>query len=263
MAAISNASAPLIALDAVVIDTETTGLDPRKARIVEIAARAARRRPARSRRRRSGALVRPGRADPRRPTRDSRHRRRDGRRRAALRRRLAGLRGVPRRRRGDRPFGRLRSRRAQARMRARRPAVDPPRTLDTRLLAEVAAPDSPAIRSKPRGLARRRRSPAAIPRWAMRSPRRACSSRWCRSCASRHPHAGRSRTGLPRADRRAGRAASRRLGRAVEAPARADAERTLRASTAIPTATALRDVMSAPRDFIAAGCPARRRARRD
>ena len=31
-------STPLIALDAVVIDTETTGLDPRKARVVEIAA---------------------------------------------------------------------------------------------------------------------------------------------------------------------------------------------------------------------------------
>jgi DNA polymerase III epsilon subunit-like protein len=29
---------PLIALDAVVIDTETTGLDPAKARIVEVAA---------------------------------------------------------------------------------------------------------------------------------------------------------------------------------------------------------------------------------
>ena len=29
---------PLIALDAAVIDTETTGLDPAKARIVEIAA---------------------------------------------------------------------------------------------------------------------------------------------------------------------------------------------------------------------------------
>jgi CBS domain-containing protein len=37
MAAISNAT-PLIALDAVVIDTETTSLDPAKARIVEIAA---------------------------------------------------------------------------------------------------------------------------------------------------------------------------------------------------------------------------------
>ena len=37
MAATSNAT-PLIALDAVVIDTETTGLDPAKARIVEIAA---------------------------------------------------------------------------------------------------------------------------------------------------------------------------------------------------------------------------------
>ena len=37
MAAISSAT-PLIALDAVVIDTETTGLDPAKARIVEVAA---------------------------------------------------------------------------------------------------------------------------------------------------------------------------------------------------------------------------------
>lgn len=37
MAALANAT-PLIALDAVVVDTETTGLDPSKARIVEIAA---------------------------------------------------------------------------------------------------------------------------------------------------------------------------------------------------------------------------------
>ena len=37
MAAVTNAT-PLISLDAVVIDTETTGLDPRKARLVEIGA---------------------------------------------------------------------------------------------------------------------------------------------------------------------------------------------------------------------------------
>ncbi len=37
MAAVTNAT-PLISLDAVVIDTETTGLDPRKARLLEIAA---------------------------------------------------------------------------------------------------------------------------------------------------------------------------------------------------------------------------------
>ena len=37
MAAVTNAT-PLISLDAVVIDTETTGLDPRKARILEIGA---------------------------------------------------------------------------------------------------------------------------------------------------------------------------------------------------------------------------------
>ncbi len=37
MAAVTNAT-PLIALNAVVIDTETTGLDPRKARLIEVAA---------------------------------------------------------------------------------------------------------------------------------------------------------------------------------------------------------------------------------
>ena len=37
MAAIGNAT-PLIALDAVVIDSETTSLEPAKARVVEIAA---------------------------------------------------------------------------------------------------------------------------------------------------------------------------------------------------------------------------------
>src|SRR5687768_3025236 len=37
MAAVTNAT-PLISLDAVVLDTETTGLDPRKARLIEAAA---------------------------------------------------------------------------------------------------------------------------------------------------------------------------------------------------------------------------------
>ena len=37
MARFANAT-PLIALDAIVLDTETTGLDPAKARIVEIGA---------------------------------------------------------------------------------------------------------------------------------------------------------------------------------------------------------------------------------
>ena len=36
--AVAASATPLIALDAVVIDTETTGLDPAKARIVELAA---------------------------------------------------------------------------------------------------------------------------------------------------------------------------------------------------------------------------------
>jgi len=34
----SQGGAPLLALDAVVIDTETTGLDPKKARVIELAA---------------------------------------------------------------------------------------------------------------------------------------------------------------------------------------------------------------------------------
>ena len=34
----TKGGAPLLALDAVVIDTETTGLDPRKARVIELAA---------------------------------------------------------------------------------------------------------------------------------------------------------------------------------------------------------------------------------
>ena len=33
-----SGAAPLLSLDAVVIDTETTGLDPRKARVIELAA---------------------------------------------------------------------------------------------------------------------------------------------------------------------------------------------------------------------------------
>ena len=37
MAAVTNAT-PLISLDAVVLDTETTGLDPRKARLIDAAA---------------------------------------------------------------------------------------------------------------------------------------------------------------------------------------------------------------------------------
>ena len=46
MAAVTNAT-PLMALDAVVIDTETTGLDPANARLLEIGAvRAAMKGPA-------------------------------------------------------------------------------------------------------------------------------------------------------------------------------------------------------------------------
>ena len=47
----TSGGVPLLSLDAVVIDTETTGLDPRKARVIELAGRPPVRRKARRRRR--------------------------------------------------------------------------------------------------------------------------------------------------------------------------------------------------------------------
>ena len=87
----ASGGAPLLSLDAVVIDTETTGLDPRKARVIELAGvRLSAGKPVAD-----GAfrqLLRPaGQPIPAEATRDSRHRRRHGRRRAAVRRCLAGL----------------------------------------------------------------------------------------------------------------------------------------------------------------------------
>ena len=135
-----TAAVPAIALDAVVIDTETTGLDPRKARVVEIAA-------VRLVAGRLGAeaafrqLVRPGATRFPAATRACTASMMP---RSRMRRRSRGLAGrprFPRRRPPDRPLGRFRSRGDQARMRPRRPAVSRPRTLDTRLLAQVAAPE--------------------------------------------------------------------------------------------------------------------------
>ena len=213
MAAIGNAT-PLAALDAVVIDTETTGLDPAKAWIVEIGAvriaggRIDTAAPFRQ-------LVNPGEPIPAAAPQFT----------ASTMRRSPARRGFAevwptssrlRRRRGaDRPFARLRSRRAQARMRARR----------HRLAAAAHARHAAARRGrrarsrrlfagKSRGLARRRDRRAAFRAGRRRDHRARVSRAAAEAARGRHPHAGRGRARLPRADRRAGRAASRRLGRA-------------------------------------------------
>jgi len=84
-----------------------------------------------------------GRTDPRRGKPHPRHRRCGRRRGGALRRRLARARRLHGRRVDDRPHARLRPRGAQARMRTRGSGLESPaRALDTRLLAEIAAPEA-------------------------------------------------------------------------------------------------------------------------
>ena len=180
---IGSSATPLLALDAVVIDTETTGLDARKARIVEIAlvpivggrldAAAACRR-----------LIRPDVAIPAQATRIH------GIDAAAVADAPRFTEAWPelsllhRRAGGDRPCGRLRSHGAHARMRARRPAMDAPARVGHPASRRGRnAATSPATRSRtwPRGS--RSRSPIGIPPWAMRWRRRARSWRCCRGCA--------------------------------------------------------------------------------
>ena len=221
MATVSNAT-PLIALDAVVIDTETTGLDPAQG-----AHRRNRRAAAQSRQARREIRAAPagqsGRADPRR-RRPQIHHIDDatvavG---AALCRRLAGILRRDLRLDPDRARARLRSRRAQARMRARRPAVAaaaharhqaaggggraPSRRLHARASGELARRDG---RGPPFGARRCHADRADLPRAAAQAARR------------QYPHLGRSRAGLPRAHRRARGSASRRLGGSGGGAARA------------------------------------------
>ena len=212
----TSSATPLIALDAVVIDTETTGLDPRKAWIVEIAAvRIAGGRLQTGER--VPAAGPSGRADSRRcPPRFTASTRRRSPMRPSFAEVWPELSRLSRRRGGDRPRARLRPRRAQARMRARRPGLDAVRARSTRGCSPRSpSPISPASRStvSPPGSASR--SPTAIPRAATRI---ACARIFlalrAEAARGRHPHAGGGRARLPRADRRAGRAAPRRLGRA-------------------------------------------------
>ena len=113
---------PLIALDAVVIDIETTGLDPRSARAIEVAA--VRLAGGRLDGRRVPPPDRSGRADPGGRDAHPRHRRCGRRRRAGVRRR-PGRSSPPCSGDAvaDRAHGRIRSCGAQARMRARGPGL--------------------------------------------------------------------------------------------------------------------------------------------
>ena len=231
---------PLIALDAVVIDTETTGLDPAKARIVEIAGGADRRRTARCRR--AVPLAWSGRTSRSRPQRrDPRHRRRHGRRRAAVCRRsgrsfvdfIGGAVLIGHTVGFDLAVLKRECERAGL-------PWPPPRTLDTRLLAEIAEPDLAgysleslaawlgveiADRHSALGDAVDRRADV-LWRWC-RSCASAASARWPKRArpAARSPTCSTSSTGP------AGSSRSRR--RRASMPSARSA-----ASTAIPTAIA-------------------------
>ena len=181
--ATASSATPLLALDAVAIDTETTGLDARKARIVEIAlvpivagrldAGAACRR-----------LIRPDVAIPAQATRihgiDAAAVA-DAPRFAEAWPELAALIGE---RRAHRPLGRVRSHGADSRMRACGPAVDAPARVGHAAVGRGG-------RAGPRGLLARERCSVAgdrgqriaIPPWATRWQRRAHSWHCCRGCA--------------------------------------------------------------------------------
>ena len=195
--------APLLSLDAVVIDTETTGLDPRKARVIELAGvRVIGGKLADDESFRQ--LLRPG--DELIPAETTRIHistmRRSPLRRCSRRsgRSFSALRRLELR---DRAHRRLRSGGAEAGMRPRRPALDPAAHARHQAAgADRRARTGRLHAGKSRGLARRR------------DGRPACRARRCHhhgadlsgagaeAARARHPHRRRSRAGLRGADSR-------------------------------------------------------------
>ena len=210
----TSGGAPLLSLDAVVIDTETTGLDPRKARVIELAGV----------RLSAGKLVagesfrqllRPaGQSIPAETTRIH------GIDDAMVAgsplfadvwpRFTAFLGQAP----GDRALGRLRPCGAEARMRSRRPAVDTAtharhaaagadrRTGTGRLFAGGTRRMARCRRRRPAFRARRRHNGGA-----------GVSGAGAEAARPRHPHHCRGRTGLPRPHLRTRRSGAERLDR--------------------------------------------------
>ena len=72
-----------------------------------------------------------------------------------------------------------------------------PRTLDTRLLAQIAAPDCRLFAGEARGLARRRRRRPAFRARRRGHDRAGVSGAGAEAARPRHPHLCGSRTGLP------------------------------------------------------------------
>ena len=221
----TSGGAPLLSLDAVVIDTETTGLDPRKARVIELAGV----RLAGGKLAADGSfrqLLRPGGESI--PAETTRIHGIDDAMVAAIaavRGCLAALRCVSRSGRGDRAHGRVRPCHAEARMRSRRPAVAA--AAHARYAAAGAdrrAGTGRLYAGEPRRLAgRRRRRPA------FRARRRdndgaGVSGAAAEAARPRYPDRCRSRTGLPRPHFRARRsgaaAAGSRPSRLRRAPTR-------------------------------------------
>ena len=212
MVATGNA-APLIGLDAVVIDTETTGLDAGKARLLEVAVvHIVGGRPDPSGTWRS--LVQPGESDSRRGDSHPRHRRRKARRRAGLCRGMAGACSPHRRPCRYRPHGGLRHGHAEARVPAGRHLLAAPAPARH----AAAGPDRQAqpcrILARPgRQLARRRDCRPAFGAGRRADHRSRVPRPRADAARARHPHAGRSHHSLSHADRRPGSTAPRRLGR--------------------------------------------------
>ena len=138
-------------------------------------------------------------------------------------------------------------------MRARRRCLDAP----ARARHAAACPGRrarilPATRSRGSPTGSVSRSPDRHSALGDAATRRASSSRCCRGCARAASARWRRPSGLPGADRGDRQAAPGRLGTSrSEAPAPLDAERSLQRIDSYPYRHRVRDVMSAPAEFVA------------